>query len=115
MNHHTIAAKAWLDRRYSRKAGGDYLAHQPIYGIATGSAEPNAVLRFARSYHLIERLHSLDFDSVLDVGGGEGYLAALIRDLFGVKVAHCSDLSAEACRRAGEIFDVQGVGADANK
>jgi SAM-dependent methyltransferase len=115
MNQHTIAAKAWLDRRYSRKAGGDYLAHQPIYGISTGNAEPNAVLRFARTYHLLERLHALDFDSVLDVGGGEGYLAALIRDLFGTKVAHCSDLSAEACRRAGEIFDVQGAGADATK
>jgi hypothetical protein len=70
MNEHTIAAKNWLDRRYSRNGSGSYRAHQPIYGIGTDGAEPNAVLRFARTYRLIQRLHGLTFDSVLDVGGG---------------------------------------------
>jgi ubiquinone/menaquinone biosynthesis C-methylase UbiE len=115
MNQHTKTAKEWLDRRYSRDSGGGYLAHQPICGLRTERAEPNAILRFARTYRLLELLHSLEFDSFLDVGGGEGYLAALVRDLFGVKTAHSSDLSAEACSRAREIFSIDGAAADSTR
>ena len=115
MNQHTKTAREWLDRRYSRDSGGGYLAHQPICGLRTERAEPNAILRFARTYRLLELLHSLEFDSFLDVGGGEGYLAALVRDLFGVKTAHSSDLSAEACSRAREIFDIDGAAADSTR
>ena len=115
MNEHTTAARNWLDRRYSRNSGGDYRAHQPIYGIHTERAEPNTVMRFARTYRLIERLHALEFDSVLDVGGGEGYFAAIVRDLSGTSVAHSSDLSVEACRRGSEIFEIHGAAADATR
>jgi ubiquinone/menaquinone biosynthesis C-methylase UbiE/uncharacterized protein YbaR (Trm112 family) len=115
MNHHTQTAREWLDRRFQRDSGGGYKAHQPISGLRTERAEPNAILRYARTYRLLELLHSLEFESVLDVGGGEGYLAALIRDLFGVKAVHSSDLSVEACQRAREIFGIDGAAADSNR
>jgi ubiquinone/menaquinone biosynthesis C-methylase UbiE/uncharacterized protein YbaR (Trm112 family) len=51
---------------------------------------------------------------MLDVGGGEGYLSALVRDLFTASSVHQSELSIEACRRAGEIFGIQGLVADAS-
>lgn len=115
MNHHTRLAKAWLDKRYSRDSQGKYLAHQPIDGLQTDHSEPNALLRLARTFHVLELLDGLDFDTVLDVGGGEGYLAAAVRDLFNPSIAHSSDLSVEACRRAGEIFGIQGLSADSTK
>jgi ubiquinone/menaquinone biosynthesis C-methylase UbiE/uncharacterized protein YbaR (Trm112 family) len=115
MNEHTRRAKDWLDRRYRRDSSGQYLAHQPIAGLETACSEPNAVLRLARTYRLLELLDTLEFESVLDVGGGEGYLAALVRDLCRAKTVHSSDLSVEACQRAGEIFDIQGLAADTTR
>lgn len=115
MDQHTTAAKNWLDRRYSRSADGRYKAHQPICGLHTQFAEPNALVRFARTYRLIEWLHALEFESVLDIGGGEGYLSALIRDLLGPKVAHSSDLSVEANLRAWELFGINGLSSDASR
>ena len=71
MDQHTSAAKRWLDRRYSRGADGRYKAHQPIQGLRTEFSEPNALVRLARTYKLLEWIHALKFESVLDVGGGE--------------------------------------------
>jgi ubiquinone/menaquinone biosynthesis C-methylase UbiE/uncharacterized protein YbaR (Trm112 family) len=113
MNTHTKLAQRWLDKRYSRDAHGNYLAHQPIDGVATDRSEPNKLLRLARTYHLLQLLQNLEFRTVLDVGGGEGYLGGLIRDLCRAGTVHSSDLSAEACQRAGEIFNIQGLAADA--
>jgi ubiquinone/menaquinone biosynthesis C-methylase UbiE len=115
MDQHTTAAKNWLDRRYSRKADGRYKAHQPIRGLRTEFSEPNALLRFARTYKLLEWMHALRFESVLDIGGGEGYLAALVRDLFRPPVVHTCDLSVEANLRAAELFGIGGVSADASR
>jgi ubiquinone/menaquinone biosynthesis C-methylase UbiE/uncharacterized protein YbaR (Trm112 family) len=115
MDQHTSAARQWLDRRYSRGADGRYKAHQPIRGLSTDFSEPNARLRLARTYKLLDWMRALRFDSVLDIGGGEGYLAALIRDLFAPKVVQTCDLSVEANLRAWELFGVSGVSADASR
>jgi len=53
----------------------------------------------------------LEFSSLLDVGGAEGYKAALIRSMFNVRV-RSTDLSEEACKRAKEIFNVDGEPID---
>jgi len=113
MNEHTQRAKDWLDRRYRRDSQGAYSSHQPISGPGIRRSEPNPVLRMARTYRILSVLEQLQFDSVLDVGGGEGYLSSLIRNLFSPSTVHQSDLSVEASHRAREIFNVQGVAADA--
>jgi len=46
------------------------------------------------------------------VGGGEGYMAALVRDLCQPATAHSTDLSIQACQRGGEIFGIQGIASD---
>ena len=115
MDQHTTAARQWLDRRYSRGADGRYKAHQPIRGLSTDFSEPNARLRLARTYKLLDWMRALRFESVLDIGGGEGYLAALIQDLFAPKVVQTCDLSVEANLRAWELFGVSGVSADASR
>lgn len=112
MNQHTRRAKEWLDKRYSRDASGGYRAHQPIEGLRTACSEPNAILRLARTFRLLELFDALEFDSVLDVGGGEGYVSALIRDLHGPGVVHSTDLSAQACQRGRELFGIPGIAAD---
>ena len=103
--------KKWLDQRYSRKVDGEYYAHQPIYGYDSSLSEPNAILRIARTYHLLKLIHGLQFTSFLDVGGGEGYISGLIKRVHTVDPVS-SDLSSEACQRARELFGVYSVSSD---
>lgn len=60
---------------------------------------------------IMKALSHLQFDSLLDVGGAEGYKAAMVRSIFKAKVKSV-DLSAEACKRAKEIFDIDGEAID---
>lgn len=56
-------------------------------------------------------LARLDFATLADVGGAEGYKAALVSKLFGARVTSCN-LSEEACRRARQIFGVEARSID---
>ena len=60
---------------------------------------------------LLKALSYLEFSSLLDVGGAEGYKSALARSIFNISVRSV-DLSKEACARAKEIFDVDGEPID---
>lgn len=112
MDEHTVKAKKWLDKRYRRDEKGGYFSHQPIFGLQTDRSEPNPILRLARSYRILSMLAQLDFDHFIDIGGGEGYHAGYVSDLYGVP-AYSSDLSSEACQRAIEIFGIQSISTDA--
>jgi ubiquinone/menaquinone biosynthesis C-methylase UbiE len=68
----------------------------------------------ARTYSVLSLFMDLEFDSFLDVGGGEGYMAALVQDAFNVP-ANTTDLSVEACERACELFAIQGCASDAGQ
>jgi ubiquinone/menaquinone biosynthesis C-methylase UbiE len=59
----------------------------------------------------MKALSHMKFDSLLDVGGAEGYTAYIARQIFGVKV-RTSDLCEEACMRAREIFHIDSDPAD---
>jgi len=90
---------------------GVYLPHQPIYGLRKGKSDPSLLGRYTITYQILKALSKLNFSSLLDVGGAEGYKAALIKKLFNVEVCS-SDLSEEACKRAKEIFNINGVQGD---
>lgn len=112
MNEATKITKEWLDRRFSQSnEEGIYFAHQPIYGFRKGHSEPGIFNRYVITYGVMKALGHMQFTALLDAGGGEGYMAALARRLFGVKVQMC-DLSVEACCRAKELFGIEGVAAD---
>lgn len=59
----------------------------------------------------MKTLAHLRFSSLLDIGGAEGYKSAIAREIFGVQVQSC-DLSNEACKRAKEIFNIEGQSVD---
>ena len=111
MDNKTIEAKKWLDKRYTKTQDGRYFGHQPIYGYDSKHSEPNVILRLARTYQLLKVLSKLSFESFLDIGGGEGYTAALVSDLFGAE-SYSLDISTDACLRAREMFHVRAAAAD---
>jgi len=112
MDTYTRDTRNWLDQRFCMTdAGGIYFAHQPIYGFRKGPCEPGFVERYIVTYQIMKALSHLTFRSLLDVGGAEGYKAALAREIFGANIK-CCDLSKEACRRAKEIFNAEGLSLD---
>lgn|GEM_PF-1477929 len=115
MGTYTKHTADWLDRRYSRVgADGVYQAHMPIYGLNHPASEAGHAVRYAISFRLLRALDELEFDSLLAVGGGEGFLPHLVQQAFGVRAA-VADLSIEAALRARDFFDLDGVAADATR
>jgi ubiquinone/menaquinone biosynthesis C-methylase UbiE len=112
MDSYTKKTKLWLDKRFrSYDEDGIYVAHQPIYGFLKGHCEPDVILRYIITFQIMKAFSHLKFNSVLDLGGAEGYKAYIIRNLFNANVIN-SDLSEEACKRGKEIYDVDSVPAD---
>jgi SAM-dependent methyltransferase len=112
VDEYTATTRGWLDRRFRAvDADGIYRAHQPIYGFRRGPTEPGLVRRYTITWRILRALAGLDFETFADIGGAEGYKAALVRELFDVDVTSC-DLSEEACRRAREIYGVEARGID---
>lgn len=107
MDIYTAELKAWLNNRFTMcDDNGVYIAHQPIYGFRNGPCEPGHVSRYIITHRMLESLECLKFESLLDVGGGEGYKAFLVHKLFGIPVVS-TDLSEEACKRANGIFGIE--------
>jgi ubiquinone/menaquinone biosynthesis C-methylase UbiE len=106
MDAYTRETKEWLDNRYLWVDENNvYIAHEPIYGMRNGHCEPAVLFRYMIAYRILRSLSHIQFESLLDVGGGEGYKAALIKRIYGVDVKSC-DISSEACKRASEIFKI---------
>ena len=115
MDNYTNETKDWLDQRFRKTdRDGIYFAHQPIYGFRRGHSEPGIIVRYIITRQIMKALAHLKFNSLLDVGGAEGYKAALARSIFNVDV-RSADLSGEACRRAKEIYDIDGESIDIHK
>jgi SAM-dependent methyltransferase len=112
MDTYTAETQKWLDERFRMTdANGVYVAHQAIYGFRRDPCEDDNMRRYIITYQILKALGRLHFSSLLDVGGAEGYKAALVREVFGAAVTSC-DLSAEASLRALQIFNVPGRAVD---
>jgi len=125
MDSYTQKTRDWLEKRYALgELTGHwdlqsnrgliqliYYAHQPVYGFQGGHCESGMAVRYAVTRHLLWALAHLDFDSVLDAGAAEGFTGALIRRCFPATVFN-TDLSISACRRAAQLFQSPGAGAD---
>lgn len=115
MNNYTKTTKLWLENRFKETTESNiYFAHQPIYGFRDPNSEKYVINRYIITYQIMKALSHIKFDSLLDVGGAEGYKAALIKSLFGVRVRNC-DISSEACKRASEIFKIESDTIDIHK
>lgn len=107
MNNYTKTTKKWLEERFKETTKSNiYFAHQPIYGFRDPNSEKYVINRYIVTYQIMKALSHIKFDSLLDVGGAEGYKTAMIKSFFGVKVRNC-DISSEACKRAKEIFKIE--------
>lgn len=112
MDEYTLKTKRWLDARYSDGvAEGRYVAHRPIYGFGVQPSERNHTFRLAVALSVLRELNGLEGASLADVGGGEGYVAALARKILGFD-AILVDLSDAACQRANELFGIPSRCAD---
>jgi len=115
MDKYTKKTRQWLDQRFKlTDSEGVYFAHQPIYGFRKGPTEADLIGRYIITFQTMNMLAYLNFNSFLDVGGAEGYKAALVKSLFNVEV-RSSDLSGEACKRAKEIYNIDGDPIDIQK
>ncbi len=112
MDIYTAQTREWLNSRFRYTTeDGIFFAHQNIYGFKSPYCEDGVILRYAIFSNVVKALSQLNFESILDVGGAEGYMVAAFREFFGVRVRAC-DLSDEACARAREIFSVEADVAD---
>jgi ubiquinone/menaquinone biosynthesis C-methylase UbiE len=112
MDDYTKKTKIWLDNRFKQCDNeGIYFAHQPIYGFRKGPSEPGLTDKYCRTYQMMKALSHLEFNSLLDVGGAEGYKAHIVKEIFDVEVRN-SDLSEEACKRCKEIFYIESDPVD---
>jgi SAM-dependent methyltransferase len=112
MDRLTERNRNWLEERYTLSQDGCYVAHQPIYGYGQGATEPHHAWRFCRTLNILRSVLPLDADSILDVGGAEGYAMSLARHLIGCEVV-TTDLSTIAGQRAREFWGLRAAAVDA--
>jgi ubiquinone/menaquinone biosynthesis C-methylase UbiE len=116
MDEYTLKTMHWLDDRFRETdQSGVYFAHQPIYGFRIGHCEPQMSERYLRTYRILKKLACYKVNSILDVGGAEGYKAFLIKKFLHIQKVESCDLSAEAAKRAEEIFKIKSCQADMHK
>jgi len=109
MNRISLTEKnrRWLNKKFSDK-NGQYQAHEPIWGYKRGYTEGGHILRFCRTLNLLRILSSAEnIESLLDVGTGEGYTAALIRELIPSCKVTITDLSLSAVQKAHDLFGLR--------
>ncbi len=116
MDSYSADTMQWLDARFRQTdSEGIYYAHQPIYGFRAGHCEPLMSERCIRTIGILKKLSSCNLESLLDVGAAEGYKAHLSRVFLGISTVESCDLSAEAAKRAEEIFKVASRQADVHQ
>lgn len=112
MGLYTYITRNWLDERFRRRSdAGVYLAHMPIYGLGAGDCELDQPGHLARVLRILRQLDQLEYETLLDVGGAEGFLPHLARTIHGV-TAVTTDLSHEAGLRANELFGLPSAAVD---
>lgn len=109
-----LSSQRWLERTWKRLTD-EGRAHQPLYGFSYRHLyTPGTTERYVVTHRILEVLSSLKFRSLLDVGGGEGYRAALAKRVLGLRRVVVADLSSEACRRAKGFFSLPCAVAEAH-
>jgi hypothetical protein len=104
VDEYTLKTKEWLEDRYTQGiAEGRFKAHRPIYGFGVQPSERNHTNRMAIALAILRVLNNAQGKTLMDLGGGEGYIAALARDVLGYE-SMMVELPEAACDRAKELF-----------
>jgi SAM-dependent methyltransferase len=83
----------------------------PVYGLGHPDAEGGHLRRYARIARILRALDGIEFESLLDVGGAEGYVAHAAARILGCEAASV-DLSLQASLRARELFGLPSAAVD---
>lgn len=112
MDSYTEKTRNWLEERFQRGvAENRYQAHRPIYGFGVKPSEPSHTARMALALSILRQLNTLKGTSLVDLGGGEGYIAVLARDLLGFDPMMI-ELPEAACQRARDLFGLHAQTGD---
>jgi len=112
MDEYTSKTRDWLEERFRKGVDENrYKAHRPIYGFGNEPSEPSHTARMALALAILRQLNSLKGESLVDLGGGEGYIAALARDLLGYD-SMMVELPEAACQRARDLFGLHAQTGD---
>ncbi len=115
MDKYTREVQKVCDDYYSRTCDdGMYIPGEPIYGFRVDPPR-GYILNYVRQDRLLRALSQIKFKSALEVGGGEGYSASLVKKILKIPKVELSELSQEACKRAQEIFGLKTYVADVHK
>lgn len=109
LEQHRQDTVQWLNARFELQPGVPYRPHQPVYGFL-----PSYLAHFRLAYGLVRRVRLLSFSSFIDIGGAEGYLPNLVKQLYGDSVlVYNLDISLSAIRTASQFYQLRnGVVAD---
>lgn len=99
----TALNRNYLDQNLSIDRGPGLFA--PVFGWGGAGQQAGQLEKIARTARILQLLAREGFESFLDVGAAEGYLADWVRELFRVPAAAC-DLSLEGCRNGRELLGV---------
>lgn len=116
MDNYTRKTRDWLEERFrDRDEKGIYKSHAPIYGF---NPEYMFLGLYKNNFTILKEIERatayFEINNFLEVGCAEGYTAHLIEKIFKLK-ACALDLSLEAIKRAGEIYRLEGIVADAQE
>jgi len=111
MDSYTDETKRFLDDRFNQTIDGIYFAHQPIYGYRSKHSSGSDISRYMLTRSILNTINNYSFKTFIDIGGAEGYTANLVKKLFDAEVMS-TDLSAAACLRAKEIYNIDAVPCD---
>lgn len=114
MDLYTEETQKNLEDRFNMTVDGVYFAHQPIYGYRSPYCSSSCIGRYMITKSILNALNKYSFSNFIDIGGAEGYTANLVKQLFHVPVKS-TDLSANACKRAYEIFGIDAIPCDIHK
>jgi 2-polyprenyl-3-methyl-5-hydroxy-6-metoxy-1,4-benzoquinol methylase len=113
VDEYTARTRDWLNERFRRPRGAEYVPHQPVFGFEA-ARRAGLLWDYVRIFRIISAASRLRFETLLDVGAAEGLVATLARELLGASV-EATDLSEEACERARECFGLRSTPADVHQ
>jgi len=112
--------KNWMDKNNidavfnSFNGDGIYEARQPLYGFRNKINRQVHIDWYIITRGILDALNGIEFNSLLDVGAGEGFTAYLVRSLFGAEVC-TSDFSKKACERCSELFGIRSIPSEGDR
>jgi ubiquinone/menaquinone biosynthesis C-methylase UbiE len=101
----------FVENSYSKSKEGIYIAHQPIYGYRTPFAAKGHIARYIIIKSILNNVLKYKFTTYIDIGGGEGFLANIIKGKSDATV-QISEIDQNACEMAKKLYNISSTTDD---